>query len=213
MSTLPTIACPECSTFYRPKLNEPKLISCLKCGAIIHDKTGSTPQPGKKQVPEDWSFVKIGTGGTWKNESFEVIGRIRLQLVNDYKNIWTALLPAGKMIWIIESFASFAVLQPKWENYNKDISKLKAGVIVPISEVSKFRGEYLEKCTSLTYEGENGDWRYLTSPFFLLQCSDPAGLVALIPIRPKSSVQYLSGEKVTADTLKLTNIITWNEWQ
>jgi hypothetical protein len=194
-------------------LEKPVLIVCGHCKGIAVDTLNFNPPLKTAPVPEDWSFLKIGTTGAYMSDPFAVIGRIRLQLKNDYKNLWTAVCKSGKPILIVESFASFSVLQTQRMPYPHEMSKLRAGKEIALTNPPKLIGEYLEKCVDVTYEGENYGWFHLNPGFYLMQASNSRNETALFPFVPNAPIEFLSGEKVTVKSLQLTNIITWHEWQ
>ena len=209
----PNYQCPGCGTYQQGVLEQPVLMVCRQCQNIIADKTGSRFPLQSRRMPEDWSFIRIGTTGTFENDQFAVVGRVRLQLLNDYKNIWTIVTRTGKTHQLVESFGSLSVFQSEWRTFDQALSKLRAGKTIPISSTSKYHGEYLEKSFDVHYEGEIAVWRHYHDGFFLVQCSDENSNTALFPFEPQKPVQYLHGKKVTLDILKLTNTVTWDEWK
>jgi hypothetical protein len=209
----PTHQCPGCGSYQQGVLEQPVLVVCKQCHVIIVNNTSSGTKLQPKPMPEDWSFIRIGTTGTFETEQFAVVGRIRLQLLNDYKNVWTIVTRTGKTLQLVESFGSFSVFQPDWRAFDQALSKLRAGKSIPISSTTKYHGEYLEKSFDVHYEGEIAVWRHFHDGFFLVQCSDSESNTALFPFETKQPVQYLHGKKVTLDILKLSNTVTWDEWK
>jgi hypothetical protein len=188
-------------------------VTCKKCGMVLLDRSRTTPGLGKRVPPPDWTFLQIGSGGTYHEDPFLIIGRVRLQLKNEYKNIWTCYFKSGKATLLVESFGALAMLHPEWIPYTGDITMLRAAKRIPIAQFDKLEGEFLEKCFDVTYEGETGIWKFFRPDFFLVQCGDRNGKYVLIPFYPRNKVEYLAGEKVTLEKLQLTNIVTWDEWR
>ncbi len=60
-------------------------------------------------MPDDWSYIQIGTTGEYKSRPFQIVGRIRLQLRSEYKNFWCAADHKGDSLWIAESFGSISI--------------------------------------------------------------------------------------------------------
>ena len=101
------MTCPACNTTHNLQLQDRALLACKQCFTIL--ETSNPTDTPTRPVPEDWSFLQIGTTGNYDNAPFTITGRIRLQLRNDYKNFWSAEYNNGKCLWIVESFASFSV--------------------------------------------------------------------------------------------------------
>ena len=115
------------------------MLICKACGNIVYDKVLGAVRPKPSTIPPDWSFVQLNTTGEFKQQSFTVVGRIRLQLRNDYKNFWSAALNDGSSIWIMESFASFALFRDVWHAYTDSISDVRANVVPSPDSYSKLR--------------------------------------------------------------------------
>lgn len=193
-------------------LAETALLLCRKCSTIIFDGRDSGSKIAYTQPPPDWSFIKVGTTGELQGQPFKMVGRIRLQLRNDYKNFWCAEYDRGKCLWIAESFASLSLFTNNWAKYGKSVQKLRAGSWIPANEKVKLRGEYVEKCEGISMEGEVGPWMLFEPGFFIVQASHKEGLTAIYLIKEKENVHWLLGKKITPDALKLSNLIKWDEW-
>ncbi|MBA4056441.1 MAG: hypothetical protein C0490_17125 [Marivirga sp.] len=176
------------------------------------EQSGNNRKIPAKPVPDDWSFVDVGSNGEFQSVPFKVTGRVRIQLRNDYKNFWCVEYNQGKCGWIIESFASFLFVASSWVSYEKDATKLRAGNSIPITSELKLKGEYVEKCEGISFQGEIGPWTSFESGFFIVQASDISGKAAIFFIENKK-VEFLIGEKVLVEKLNLKNIIEWNEWK
>ncbi len=206
-------SCPACNTLHTQALEETTLIACKNCGEIIFQSiTGDTKiKPSK--IPQDWSFIKIGASGLYQKRPFTIIGRIRLQLRNDYKNFWCAEISNGKSQWIMESFGSFSMLNPPWHEYTKSASKLRAGKSIEVAPNLHYNGEYVEKCEGMSYEGEIGSWKLFAPGFFLVQASRNDLQTCIFTIESKDHVEYITGSLVKVEDLSLKNILEWNEWK
>lgn len=194
-------------------LTEPYLIVCEKCGALVHTHHSIRDRILPARIPADWSFLQIGSAFEFAKEDCQVVGRIRLQLRNDYKNLWCAALKSGKYIWIIESFASFAVLSGAWVEFKQSVSKLHAGGSISLKKDLKLKGEYVEKCEGITYEGVLGEWRLFKPGFFFIQCSNKENRTAVFTVDGNHNIFSISGEKVDVRLLNFKNILSWDEWK
>jgi hypothetical protein len=214
MSTHTRITCPGCQAPYTLRLTHTGSFVCLRCAtvAVIDNVVQSgdalrTAAP----MPDDLSFVQLGTTGTLDNEPFEIIGRIRLQLRNDYKNFWCAVHKEGRGFWLAESFGSFAVFTPTWHPYTDQPVKLRADKLIPIPD-GPVRGDYVERCESLAFLGELMPWNLMDPGWFIVQGSK-TDRTAIFITKPKmTGVHYLLGRKIPVEKLSLANTLAWNEW-
>jgi len=205
-----TYNCPACNTLHTITLELASLLICKNCGEIIQDGN-SSDKPPRTRIPEDWSFLRIGSTGEFNKQPFKIIGRVRIQLRNDYKNFWSADNGRGECLWLMESFGSFAVFTSPWREYDKDASKLRAGNAIPVSSDVKLIGDYVEKSEGVSYEGELGPWKLFRPGFFLIQAS-ANGNTAVFLVN-KGNAEYLIGTILSLEDFKFQNIITWNEWK
>lgn len=189
------------------------LLTCRNCYEILASDD-SLREVTKSPIPADWSFVQIGSTAEFKKSPLKVIGRIRLQLRNDYKNFWCADAGQGKCLWIVESFGSFAVFNPELKDFGGDPKKLRSGSSIRFSDNVTLTGEYVEKIEGISMQGELGPWKIFRPGLFLVQASHSNGTTAIYFIESKTdNVRYMSGEKITPENLKLANILMWNEWK
>jgi hypothetical protein len=194
-------------------LDEASLMVCKNCNTVILSTSSLVKNSKAAKVPDDWSFIQVGTTGEYDQEAFTIVGRVRLQLRNDYKNFWCGALESGKCIWLMESFASFSVLTSKWSDYSGNVSSLRSGLTISMNGAIKLTGEYVEKCEAISFEGEIANWKEVTPDFFFIQGSNPTGNTAVFTIRSKTKAEYLSGKKIEIQNLNLKNIVVWNEWK
>jgi hypothetical protein len=204
------VTCPACKTTHNLQLEDRTLLACRQCFAILESRIpAETPV---RPVPDDWSFVQVGTTGNYKDNTFTITGRIRLQLRNDYKNFWSAEYSHGKCLWIVESFASFSVFAQSMMPYAGDRTKLRAGTKVNgLLDKVALEGEYVEKCEGLSYHGEIGPWPFFEPGFFVVQASEQRQ-TALFFLRGDETVS-MAGEKKVIERLSFKNTLTWHEWQ
>jgi hypothetical protein len=204
--------CSSCNTTRQQRLTASYLQVCIACGQIIQENIPGFKRPTDLKMPEDWSFVQIGTTGEFKKQPFEIIGRIRLQLRNDYKNLWCAAYEQGKAMWIAESFASFAVFTSPLQTFEENVSKLRAGASIQVNRELKLTGEFVEKCEGISLRGELAEWKLFAPGFFLIQASRAQHTALFFPEGSKQA-QMIVGEKVPVETLNFKNILEWNEWK
>ena len=180
---------------------------------IVYERTVGGSKPPSLAPPEDWSFIKINTTGVYNQQAFTVVGRLRLQLRNEYKNFWSIGLQNGSSLWLMESFGSFAIFPAIWHDYKNAVSNLRAGKTIQVMKGLKLMVEYVEKCEDISCEGEIGSWKQFAPGFFVIQAANNTNEIALFTINNSTDVDYLGGLKVEYKHLNLNNIIGWDEWK
>lgn len=206
--------CKSCNRPHHSVLDTPGLIICQQCHDIVfYNEYFNLANLVAGPVPDDWSFVKIGTQFQYNQHLLTIIGRIRYQLRNDYKNLWCASLPNRTHIWIMESFASFCILGSSPQPFSQDMEKLRAGELITLKGGLNLRGEYVEKCEAVSYEGELAPLKFIQAGFFFMQFSNNKNETAVFFVMPGMKIEYLAGGKIDIDKLDLKNIITWDEWK
>lgn len=203
-------SCSECGFAYMSRFSDPVLIACPGCGNILKTSVGNV---SRRSPPDDWSFIQIGTKGVYNQQHFEVTGRIRLQLRNEYKNYWCIAYNENSSAFLYESFGSLAILDGEFKNYQGDVRKLKAGHKIKHDKSLVLTGEFVEKCESITYEGEVGNWKEFQPGFFIVQAGTSNGWIATYRIVDSSRAYYYLGNKSSLEKLKLEKIREWDEWK
>jgi hypothetical protein len=204
-------SCPVCNTTHTTSLRYISMLACRNCGKILATSSRSAHLKDSP-VPEDWSYIQIGTTGKYNDASFQIVGQIRLQLRNEYKNFWSAEYGSGNCLWLEESFSSFIVFTSSLIDYPYEPEKLRANSPIPISSEIKLKGEFVEKCEVISFKGELGKWYAFDPKFFLIQASR-GNQTASFFLESASNVKFMVGEKCTYEQLDLQNIIVWNEWE
>jgi hypothetical protein len=204
-------SCPSCGSPFATQLSDPIYISCKQCGAVILDKVLKDESRPLK-VPPDWSFIHVGTSLEFEKKQLNVCGRIRLQLRNEYKNFWCCAHGDGTHLWLMESFASLAVMHPQWQHFDDDAKKLRAGANLKLLDITIY-GEYVEKCEGIAVEGEVQGWNFFLPGFFLVQMANNAGDIFVFALKNKKEALGLRGRKAQPEELKLKNIHAWDEWK
>lgn len=215
MSLHTRITCPGCQAQHTLRLRLTGRFICPYCRAqavvdgIAQD--ACRPLITAAPMPDDLSFVQIGTTGVLDGAPFEVIGRIRLQLRNDYKNFWCAVRKEGSGFWMVESFGSFAVYNGAWQPYTDLASKLRSNQTIPLPD-GPVTGEYVERCEGLALLGELLPWSIVEPGWFVVQGSKGARTAFFMTKPNVGGIHYLLGKKVPVENLKLANTLPWNEW-
>lgn len=205
-----TYSCPRCGKNYSTKLNDTWLIVCDKCPSKVF---GSAALPDSYfTMVDDWSAIQIGTTGKYKDKSFEVTGRIRLQMKADYRNLWCATY-GDKTLWISQSLESIGFFTTSFEKYPIEFYRPNAGMYIEFSDRVKLKCETVEPCISIRYEGEVARFPYPMGNFILIQASNSSGNTVLVCRKDDLDLQFLWGELKLLNTISFERIREFNEWK
>jgi hypothetical protein len=203
------IYCPNCGRGYTQKLKETWLVVCDTCHHLVK---GSGIEPDQLNMPDDWSTIQVGTTGLYKNQNFTIMGRIRLQMKNDFRNLWCAQY-GQEIMWIGQSLESIGFFTPPFAPFPHSFGKIRAGVNIEFSERIKLKCELVENCIGLQYEGEVSDFPFPKGNFTLIQAGNAIGNTVLIFYENPNSIQFLWGEVMLVYGVTFNNTKTWSQWE
>jgi hypothetical protein len=204
-----TYSCPSCGKQYTPQLTDSWILLCTNCRAVV---TGEKSiRLHGTSMPDDWSVLQIGSNGIYKNKPFKITGRARIQLENDFKNLWCASYDNGS-IWIAQNLESTSFLLPPFTAFTGDYSSIRAGNFVEFSSTVKMKCEFVEACTDLQIEGEISNFPITSSGFHLAQVRNKSRNSALIVKKGAEDSQFLWGE-IAPDDFKFDNLKKLDEWK
>lgn len=207
--------CPACATAARIRGTESFLYVCFQCGTpVVNELNFPITQSA---MPDDWSIIQLGTSGVYKDQSFEVIGKIRLQLRQEYKNYWCLWYDQGqKYGWLAESFGKYAVCEPVVFNLDEmgDIHSIKAGDKFDLYGKSTVVVDYVDPCEWISISGEIAHWKDVSKRFISVQAQNDEGIIAFFNLDSVGHrVNFIVGETTALSALSLKAIREWNEWK
>ncbi len=137
------------------KLKESVLVLCTNCNAKVF---GTIDIPAESHgVPDDYSVVQIGSTGKYRDKKFEIVGRIRMQMKDDFRSFWCATYDDDKnpTLWICQSLESIAFAADTFKPFppKSDID-LNAGGKVVFGDKIKLYVNFVSAPLSIHYEGE-----------------------------------------------------------
>ncbi|MEJ0032476.1 MAG: hypothetical protein WDO15_19935 [Bacteroidota bacterium] len=117
---------------YSERLKDSALVLCSNCNAKVY---GTIDIPADSHgVPDDLSLIQIGTKGKYLNKKFEIVGRVRMQMKDDFRSLWCAMYDDDKnpVLWICQSLESLAFGADTFKQFppNSDIDMNAAGKVV-----------------------------------------------------------------------------------
>jgi len=203
--------CDHCGKDYRHQLVDSWLIVCTHCQHVI--KGEGLVKSSQLTMPDDWSTLQIGTTGKYKNQNFQITGRVRIQMRNDFRNLWCAQY-GKETLWIGQSLEGIGFFNTPFVPYPQEFQpKMRAGIFVAFSESIKLKCEMIDKCLGLHCEGEVSTFPYPDGEFTLLQANNSNGNTMLVFMRDKEQAQFLWGVTTLVYGVKFENTKKWSEWE
>ena len=99
-----SINCPSCGNPVVFKLESSLYSTCEYCQTVLMRQNMNVLNIGKAScVQADSSPLKIGTTGTYKGMSFEILGRTQAVQSDGYWNEWFVAFSDGHTGWLSES--------------------------------------------------------------------------------------------------------------
>ncbi len=147
-------SCPSCGAeiVFKSTASIYGICSYCKSTTVRHDL--NLELYGKmSDLKEDLSPFCLGTKGFYKQQHFELIGRLRLKWENGFWNEWFVLLPNGLEAWLAEAMGFYMFSRPS------NASNLPFASEVKIGEKYKFQNtifqvEDIKEATCIGSEGE-----------------------------------------------------------
>lgn len=153
------IACPSCGSPVPFRSQATLYATCGNCRTILVRKDLVLEPVGEAgQLQPDGSLLRVGTQGTFKGKTFEIIGRMQIAMGDPKEptgiwNEWCVSYPSGQIGWIGESYGEFFVSFPQATEGIVPYENIKVGDAITIGPtlfvaVSRGTGR------TLTFEGE-----------------------------------------------------------
>jgi hypothetical protein len=203
--------CSNCGKGYRHQLADPWLIICAHCQHVM--KGDGLVNTNQLAMPDDWSTIQIGSTGNYKDQNFLITGRVRIQMRNDFRNLWCAQY-GKETLWIGQSLEGVGFFQPPFAEYPKEFQKkIRAGIYVEFSEAIKLKCEIIDKCLGVHFEGELSQFPYPDGKFTILQANNSNGNTVLVFMRGEDSAQFLWGVTALVYGVTFENTKRWSEWE
>jgi predicted RNA-binding Zn-ribbon protein involved in translation (DUF1610 family) len=209
--------CPSCNTAHRVRGSASYLVLCPACGQVIA-RTKNYESVPQSVMPDDWSVVQLGSTGVYKEKPFEVIGRVRLQFRQDYKNFWCIWYDTlDKYGWLAESFGEYIVFEDTFfdmDDSKEPFSRFKAGDQFTLHNNTTVTTDYVDLCEWVSLEGELCKWPHNRKGFLSVQAQNNNGIAAYFNILPNNQKgNFLVGQLVKFSELNLKLIREWDEWK
>jgi hypothetical protein len=149
-------------------------LNCLSCGAALHVQSPATlfvvcrycqstlirdqdwTVFGRMaELPPEITPLQVGTQGRFRDERFELIGRLRLKWAQGFWNEWCALFPKGKIGWLAEAQGFYMLslaLAPLPQL--PDLDDLAVGQNIDLGRTGRFMIDDIKRAQCVASEGE-----------------------------------------------------------
>jgi hypothetical protein len=204
------LSCRHCNAINQRYLDD-SFLFCADCGKLVVSPSGDQDFDNAP-MPPDWSFLQIGSIVKVYEKTFTLLGRIRLQLRNDYKNFWYGVGQDLTHTWLMESFASIGVMDTTWVDYYGKANTLHAGGQIKPTKDFVVKGEFVEKCEIIHFQGEFTRWKLFAPGFFFIQAANNDSSLAVFTVNG-TNIKYLTGHKTLIEVLEIQKMITWDAWK
>src|SRR3989339_777259 len=185
-----TINCPSCGAQLKLKYRFSKMVGCPYCGQNIYlTNDGLTPVGDKVVLADYGSVLGVGKTGKIKDQTFEVLGRMRFDYEDGFWDEWILVLNGNwdKEYWLQEDEGDYVLFSK--ENIKGEIpafSESAVGVVVSINTRQIF---IAEKNTAKVNGGE-GELPFQVQPGEQADFIDGISYGEGLPV----SIEYMPGE-------------------
>lgn len=207
-----SLACPACGAELLFKSRFSAMSVCPYCQSILLRKDSLWQQQGKMAVlPEDMSPFQIGTTGKYGQQSFEIIGQLKVAWQAGSWNEWYLAQADGNAAWLAEAmgFLSYSQEMPLTESLDDPLfftagQKLQlAGVEYTISDIKSF--ECIGCVGELPFEFTTG---MQGTSIDLVTTADNCAYLEYV----QGNYRFYKGKNVTFDDLQLNNLRALDGW-
>lgn len=197
--------------------NQSVLLACSSCGTVLVNEGGF--QFETSPLPADWSIVRIGTTGKYKEKRFEVIGCIRLQLRFEYKNFWCLWYESEKKYgWIIEALGSYFICEGtlfEMTEPEKNLKDIHARDPFILHGTTTVYTDYSDRSVWYSVAGEIAHWVSMPkSGLTVVQAQNEQGVAAYFLLDSVGKkTHFILGERVDVSQLNLSGIHDFADWK
>jgi hypothetical protein len=207
-----TVSCPYCKGILSFRSSGTDAVMCSRCSVMANRNGQAFKVKVSNVMPEDMTPLQIGTTGIFGNINFEIIGRVRFQYKQKYKNQWQLLFPDGTSKLLAEACGAYAFYSPDKTTVNpQTLKNITAGKRIDLPGGSYYI-ESLAKCENITAEGEvtfNPLW---TEKFISVTFSLPGSPMAVAEIFSKEKTALFKGTYQDFDDFNFKNLRDLNGW-
>jgi len=175
---------------------------CSACGTLLVRQDVQVEDLGKvAALQPDGTPLRIGTQGTWRGNTFEILGRIQVRLTEGFWNEWYLLYSDGREGWLGEAMGEYLVTFRQEQPDLPDYEDLTPSTVVSlggqrlivtqmtVSEVVSFEGE-LPFVMQSAYKLPSADLRGSAGQAATLDYSEEKPILFLGEYQQASELQF-----------------------
>jgi hypothetical protein len=149
-----TLSCPSCGANVNFVSKSSIFAVCSFCQSTLVRQDMNLEAIGKMaELQDDLTPLQIGTKGKFKDEQFELIGRLKVGYRDGSWNEWLAAFPQEKLGWLAEAQGFYAICFPV-ECEVPSTHILKPGFRTQLGSAGAFEVEDVHDVHCLFSEGE-----------------------------------------------------------
>jgi hypothetical protein len=206
------VSCPGCKRELRFEHSGSWALGCAKCDALVL-RDGTRFPGGTVDMPmvEDLSPLGVGSAGTWREKSFRVTGRVRVESERGYRNYWS-LRGELPYAWLVQAFGNFALVGASTGKVDKDdVRGAKPTRSLRIDEGDPYHVEMLDNRFRYAWEGEL--MMPLPMPWSIeIEAGRPPEDKAILLVDKATNVHALMGVMVGYADLRIENPPALGQW-
>ena len=186
---------------------------CSFCKSTLVRQNMNLEVLGKMaDLPDDISPLQIGSMGQYENNSFEIIGRVKISWENGFWTEWYISLKDGREGWLAEAQGSYMINFP-YEDISKvpSVDKIKVGQNLELIKGIKFDVDDIKKGTCIGSEGELPMTATKGRKNTSVDLSAESSIFACIDYS-NEGIKLYTGKYMEFDNLKLSNLRQIDGW-
>ncbi len=149
------LSCPSCGAEVKFLSKASVFAVCQYCKSTLVRQDMNLEAIGKMaDLQDEISPLQVGTQGYYKNQFFNIIGRLKIRYHDGFWNEWYTIDSAGKEGWLAEAQGFYAVCFPYQFNENFDASHFSLGKRLTLSPYGEFMVDDIHDVVCIFSEGE-----------------------------------------------------------
>ena len=207
-----SVSCPSCGNQVTFVSQASAFSVCDACRSILIRQDMAIEKIGvAATIQEDGTPLMLGTSGTYKNVSFEIVGRIQVHYPSGFWNEWYAMFANGTHGWLGEAQGNYFVssLVQVRENI-PPFQHLRPGARV-ILEGRLFVVTGIQQARVLSFEGELPFIQRVGYDAPVVDLRTETNVGATIDYSEQAPLVFL-GEYVDFDALRFGNLRELEGW-
>lgn len=128
--------CPFCGAAIQFKSRFSAVTVCHFChSSLIRDGNDLVYDGKIAKLSEDMSCLQIGTHGSFENQSFEIIGQIKMDWSQGYWNEWFVVEEKGGQAWISEAMGFYSYIKELNVPLTFNVASVQIGDPIILNEI------------------------------------------------------------------------------